>query len=368
MMSQNRAEKKTHRFDFALITITGNLTRYRTLRPIVERNPTVQSRWFPIRTWYAEDPLRFLPGPVRLRMRHLLDTWKLYLPSRADATLIHAFETYYLYVIAQRLMGRKVAIVTNPDGNVPSSARQGLLGQGKFRYAVKHTDVFIFNSNYCREQSKLIYPEIPEDRIHVFHHGIDLSQWTLRTPPKRGERFQLLFVGGDLLRKGADTLLDAFEQGLSETCHLHLATQSDYLTPELKARIEANPNITLYLDLAGGSEEIMRLYRECDAFVLPTNSDWSPWVAIEALATGIPTIITPVNGIPDIVIDGVTGIAVPPKDPQAIIDAVNRLRNDDELVAKLVRQGRAHIEENFDAERNTARILDLMREAAARKG
>lgn len=366
MMSENHA-KKTYRFDFALITLTGNLTRYQTIRPIVERDRTVKSRWFPIRTWYAEDWLKFLPGALRLRLRHLLDTWKLYLPSRADATLIHAFETYYLYVIAQRLMRRKVAIVTNPDGNVPSSARQGLLGQGKFRFAVKHTDVFIFNSEFCREQSKQIYPDIPDDRIHVFHHGIDLSQWTLRTPPERGERFQLLFVGGDLLRKGADTLLDAFERGLSETCHLHLATQSDYLPPDLKTRIESNPHITLHLDVPGGSEEIRRLFREADAFVLPTNSDWSPWVSIEALATGIPTIITPVGGIRDIVIDGVTGLIIPPKDPQAIIDAVNRLRQDETLAAKLVRQGRAHIEANFDAERNTARILDLMREAAERK-
>ena len=359
-MSQN-GPKKLYRFDFAMITITGNVTRYRILRPLVESDATVRPRWFPIRTWYAEDPLRFLPGGLRLRLRHLLDTWKLYLPARADAMLIHAFETYYLYVIAQKMMRRKVVIVTNPDGQLPMTGRRGLLGQDKFRYAVAQTDLYIFWSQFCLQQSKQIYPDLPAERIHVFHPGIDLPQWPMRTQHERSQRFKILFVGGDTLRKGADTLLDAFERGLSETCDLHLATQSGCLPPDLKARIESSARVTLHLDVPGGSEEIKRLYRQSDAFVLPTNSDVSSWVAIEAMATGVPVIITPTGGIPDIVIDGETGLLVPPKAPQAIIEAVNRLRQDEDFSTRLARQARAHIEANFDAAKNTERLLSLMK-------
>ena len=365
-MSQENNPKK-YRFDFALITITGNITRYRILRPLVERDATVAPRWFPIRTWYAEDPLRFLPGALRLRLRHLLDTWKLFLPSQSDAILIHAFETYYLYVIAQRLMGRRVAIITNPDGHLPVSGRSGLLGQGKFRCAISQTDLYIFWSRFCMEQSKELYPDLPAERVLVFHPGIDLMQWPVRPLKKPEGRFKILFVGGDLLRKGADTLLDAFEQGLSETSELHIATQSGYLPPDLKARIENHPHIVLHLDVPGGSDAIKALYRQSDVFVLPTNLDGSPWVSIEALATGIPTIITPIGGIPDIVMDGETGLIVPVKDPQAIIGAVNRLREDKKLRERLSRQGRAHIEAHFDAECNTQRLLSIMKEAADRK-
>jgi len=64
------------------------------------------------------------------------------------------------------------------------------------------------------------------------------------------------------------------------------------------------------------------LYRDADTFVLPTTLDMSSWVALEAMATGLPVVIAPHGGIPDIVIDGETGLLISPRDPQAVIDAV----------------------------------------------
>ena len=360
-------ESKKYRFDFALITLTGNVTRYKILRPLVEKDATILPRWFPIRTWFEGDPLAFLPGAIRLRARHLLDTWRLYLPSRSDAILIHAFETYYLYALMQRLMRRSVVIVKNPDGALPSSGRKGFSGEGKFHLAVKYTDLIVLWSRYGLETSKQIFPELPDEKVHILHPGLNLDQWPMRTPPCRGERFQILFVGGDLLRKGGDTLVEAFEQGLSAHCDLHIATHSGYLPPELKTRMEQNPHITLYLDLAAGSEAVQTLFRTCDVFVLPTNSDFSPWVALEAMATGLPVIITPVGGVPDMVIDGETGLLIPPKSPDALIAAVERLRLDSDLYDALVRQGRLHVETNFNAVKNTKRLLDLMKTAVDNK-
>ncbi|MBC8138484.1 MAG: glycosyltransferase family 4 protein [Fibrella sp.] len=354
------AVSRRYRFDFALIILTGNITRYRILRPRVEDDTSVDARWFPIRTWFAADPLSFLPGSLRLRLRHILDTHPLYLPSRADATLIHAFETYYLYTIAQRLLGRKVAIVNNPDGGLPVPKGQWLR-DWQLRFAVRETDAFVFWSQGFAKQAKELYPSIQDEKIHVIHPGIDLESWSLRPPREPGERFRLLFVGGDLLRKGADTLLDAYEKYLTDTCELHIATQSAYMPREFRERAERLPNVHLHLDYTSGSEPLRALFRESDAFVLPTKNDVSSWVAIESLATGLPVIISAVGGIPEIVVDEETGLLIPPGSPEAVAAAVNRLRTSPELREKCSRQGRAHVEANFDAAKNTARLLSLMK-------
>lgn len=359
---------KKYRFDFALILLTGLITRYRVLRPLVEADATVSSRWIPIRTWFEGDWLAFLPGSLRLRVRHLIDSRSLYLPSRADAILIHAFETYYMYVIAQRKMGRKVVIVNNPDAWLPQVSGEAKR-DARIRFAIRETDAFVFWSSIFAQQAREDHPDIPEHKIHVMHPGIDLKKWPLREPKQPDERFKILFVGGDLMRKGADTLIDAFETYLSDTCELHIATQAAYLPPAIRQRVEALPHAHLHLDYTTGSDPLRALFREADVFAMPTNKDAAPFVALESMATGLPIVISPIGGIPEIVMNGEAGLLVPPKDPAALAAAIKRLRDSPELREKFTRQGRAHVEENYDANRNTEKLLDLMKRLSdERKG
>ena len=350
---------RRYRVDFALITLTGNLTRYLTLRRIVAEDASVTARWFPIRTWVEGDWLRFLPGEMRVRARHLLDTWWLFVSSPADAILIHAFETYPLYALLRRVLRRKTIIVNNSDGWIPP-APPGWRGWLR-RNAVAQTALFVPWTGLTARDIATCYPQVPLNRIVRIHPGIDLSLWTQRPYAAPGERFRLLFVAGNLLLKGADTLLDAFVSGLSEHCDLDVATQTAYLPEEFKARLLTTPHVHLHLDLRAGSPELRALYASADAFVSPSNSDTSSWVALEAQATGIPVIITPMGGIPEIVRDGETGLLIPPRDPQALTEAVERLRQDEALRLRLIEQGRAHVEAEYDARKNTERLLSLMK-------
>lgn len=325
----------------------------------MERDQTVLARWYPIRTWFQNDWLRFLPGEVRIRARHLLDSWLFYIRRPADAAVIHAFETYYVYAFLYWLLRRKTVIVYNPDGPIPGSP--GGPGGWIRNLAVKRTALFVPWSTWTADKMKEQYPELSNDRICVLHPGIDLTRWPLRIQVPPSARFRLLFVGGDLMRKGADTLLDAFKRYLCDTCELHIVTHSGYLSSPMKSRIEGLSHVELHLDLAPASTELQGLFQGSDALVLPTNGDLSSWVALEALATGIPVIICPQGGIPDIVRDGKTGLLIPSKDPAALAQAVERLRTSPELRAKLIAQGRAHVKENFDAERNTERLLTAIK-------
>jgi len=349
-----------YRIDFVLIVLTGNLTRYLTLRPLVEAETTVAPRWYPVRTWVQGDWLRFLPGHPRLRARHLLDSRMFFVRRPAEAVIMHALDTYSIYGVWHRLLRLKTVMVSNPDG-VDYLAKRGL-NRALLANAVRQTTLFVPWSNYTAGEMVGAFPEIAE-RMVVLHPGIPLDRWPLRDPPQPGERFRLLFVGGDAPRKGLDTLIDAFESELSDTCELDVATQIAYLSDELRARLEAIPSVRLHLDLQPGSSELKGLFARADAFVLPTRADVSSWVALESMATGVPVLINAVGGIPDIVVDGQTGLTIPAEDPAALAAAVHRLQASPALCQQLTADGRRHIEEHFDAHRNTQRLLDMVKEA-----
>ena len=204
--------QRRYRIDFALIVLTGLLGRYTTVRPLVERDQSVLPRWYPIRTWVPDDPLRVMPAALRIRLRHLLDSRMLYLRRPAEATIIHAFETYYIYTLLNRLLRRRIVIINNPDGGVgiPNSRISAWL----LSAAVRRTDLFVPWSEDTASVLLREYPWLSREKIVVLHPGIDLQRWTFRGVHEPNERCKLLFIGGDLLRKGADTLLDAFERGL----------------------------------------------------------------------------------------------------------------------------------------------------------
>lgn len=366
MRIQPRTQRdRKYRIDFALTVLTGNLTRYKNLRPVVETDDSVMARWYPIRTWVVNDPLRFLPGMIRIRARHLLDTWQLFVRRPADAVVLHAFETDTLFCFLKWLLRRETIVKKNPDWAVPPAA-EGIRGSLR-RLSVRMTDLIVTFSQAAADLTQERYPDFPADRIVVLHPGMDLGLWPLRRPRTPSERFELLFVGGDLKRKGIATLLDAFDELPADRYTLHIVTQLLQPANDFEVwsqRIASSPNaaqIHLHLDLQPNSGELMELYRTCDAFVLPTNGDASSWVALEAMATGLPIVSTGVGGIPDIVIHEQTGLLVPPRDAATLAQTIERLRIDESLRTRLIARGRRHVEEHFEVTRNTKQLLTMIK-------
>jgi glycosyltransferase involved in cell wall biosynthesis len=358
--------RRRPRIDFVVITVTGNLTRFLTIRSLVARDGSVDARWYPIRTWVQDDWLRILPGAARVRARHLLDGLKAFRPVLPDATVIHAFETYYLYALYLLARRARTVYVVNPDGGLPglpAAAEPSRLRQ----LALNRTDLFVPWSQYAADVMLQQFFALPRDRLHVLHPGITLPDWPFRGAKQPGDPFRLLFVAGDLERKGVSTILGALESGMLAGCEVDIATQTAYLdlNPALRQRLESHAAVRLYLDLAPGSAKMRQLYGSADALIHPTKSDTSSWVALEAMATGVPVVIRPVGGIPDIVIDGETGLCMPENSARDLADAVHRLRTVESLRTHLIVNGRRHVEEHFDAERNTQTLLGWIRELVA---
>jgi glycosyltransferase involved in cell wall biosynthesis len=88
------------------------------------------------------------------------------------------------------------------------------------------------------------------------------------------------------------------------------------------------------------------------------DRDGLPVAILDAAACGVPAIATGISGIPDFVVDGVTGLIVPERDPEALLAAMVRLVDDPTLAARLGEAARARLEERHDSDRELRKLAD----------
>jgi glycosyltransferase involved in cell wall biosynthesis len=106
-------------------------------------------------------------------------------------------------------------------------------------------------------------------------------------------------------------------------------------------------------------KELGEWYRRASVFVMASHYETFGISVIEAMAFGLPVIATNVGGLPEVVEDGVTGILVPPRDVEALSEAVLRLLSDQDLRDRLGRAGRERVLNRFQPEQIVEQTLDV---------
>jgi len=202
---------------------------------------------------------------------------------------------------------------------------------------------------------------IAPDRITVIPPGVDVEQW--RRPSSRNELatgpVRVLFVGGDLRRKGGDILIEAVRRLRTDPdvpeVELHLVTG---------AQVGAEPGIIVHRGLTSNSPELIEQYHLADIFCLPTLGDCLPMVLAEAAACGLPLLSTAVGAIHEIVQPDVTGELVPTGDVDALTTALRVLIIDPDRRAAYGTAARKLAECDHDARTNALLIVETLHNAA----
>jgi glycosyltransferase involved in cell wall biosynthesis len=204
---------------------------------------------------------------------------------------------------------------------------------------------------------------VPGDKIFVIPPGVDIAAWdaarALRRPRAADAPLHVLFVGGDFVRKGGDTLLAAFArlpQAVLHKAHLHLVTQATELTPPAQI-----PHLTVHNGVTPNSERLRTLFAEADLFVFPTRADCLPQAVLEAMAAGLPVITTAVAALPEVIAEDETGKLVAPGDEDALAQALEQLLTDHSLRQRLGQSARQEALARFDAATNYPRILGRLK-------
>jgi colanic acid/amylovoran biosynthesis glycosyltransferase len=107
--------------------------------------------------------------------------------------------------------------------------------------------------------------------------------------------------------------------------------------------------------------EVRAALRRADVFLLPSLSEGLSNATLEAMAVGLPVVVTDVGGMRELVTDGVDGFVVPSRDPAALAAALLDLAADSELREKMGERGRQRVVDDFDAEARTVAMLEQYR-------
>jgi glycosyltransferase involved in cell wall biosynthesis len=107
---------------------------------------------------------------------------------------------------------------------------------------------------------------------------------------------------------------------------------------------------------------------EIDLFVLPTRGDNLPVSILEAMSLALPVVSTRVGGIPELIVDGVTGLIVEPGDREGLAGAIEKLVRDPDLRARFGRAGADRVDQQFDSDRIAQRMVGLYDELVRARG
>lgn len=184
----------------------------------------------------------------------------------------------------------------------------------------------------------------------------EISAEPTQAPHPVNGKFKILFVGRHIERKGICYLIEAAKYLPRDQFEIRIVGVGD-LTDKLKAQaaeVSTAPdsaNIVFTGKLS--PEALANEYRTANVFTLPAivdskgDTEGLGVVLIEAMELGLPVVASNVGGIPDVVVDGVSGILVPEKDPQALANAYKRLAAEPELLKQLLDGAQKRIAECF---------------------
>lgn len=195
-------------------------------------------------------------------------------------------------------------------------------------------------------------------KLFVAYCGIDTSHFTpVRRVRPEGAPVRILSSGRLVEKKGFDVLVEALallrDRGMAFEA---VIAGSGPLEASLRALVAARglgDRVTI-TGQALKQEDIPAFMATGDIYALACQRapdgdvDGLPQMLMEAMACGLPAVSTRLVGIPDLVIEGETGLLVPPEDAPALADALARLAGDEPLALQLAAAGRDHVLARFD--------------------
>lgn len=207
------------------------------------------------------------------------------------------------------------------------------------------------NGSYLRDVKKL-----PANKIHVVQNGSDLRRFRPDHPSPAGMRESLGFGAADPImlvparlepQKGHRVLFEALPTVLKgfPTARIVCAGEGALLADlqDQVGRLSLQKNVSF----VGRQQKLEDWFALCDFTILPSFFEGLPLVAVESLAAGRPMVATAVDGTPEVILDGKTGLTVPPGDAPALAGAIIRMLREPDLRRAMAAEGRRWATECF---------------------
>jgi len=187
----------------------------------------------------------------------------------------------------------------------------------------------------------------PPGKLFYVGRGVDPDHYR---PADKPPLFRLVFVGALIRRKGVHHLLKAWKKLALDDAELVLIGNAhSEIREDLKAVGSSSVRVT------GFTPHVVGQLRRSTAFVFPSECEGFAKATLEAAACGLPLIATRESG--DAVVDGETGLTIPPNDPGALADAIRHLYDHPEKISPMGEAARQRVLEHFTWDHYRARLL-----------
>ena len=315
--------------------------------------------------------------------------------DRLDADLVHCHTWYtdMAGILAAQLWGVPSVLTIHSleplrPWKVEQLGRAYHLSAWMERTAIEQASAVIAVSNETRADVLRLF-DVPPERVHVIHNGIDLDEYRPSTHAdalaRHGidqERPYVLFVGRITRQKGILHLLNAIPR-LDPALQVVLCAGSPD-TPEIGremasgvAAIQRERTGVIWISDMLPRADIIQLYTHAAVFCCPSVYEPFGIINLEAMACGTPVVASAVGGIKEVVVPEVTGILVDPQlradgfepaDPEVfaagLADGINRLADDAGLRARFAAAGRKRVQDHFSWDAIASRTEALYRQVA----
>jgi glycosyltransferase involved in cell wall biosynthesis len=244
-----------------------------------------------------------------------------------------------------------------------------LRGSSLSRWKYRQVDCFICASEAIRQL--LVGDGVPPARAVTVHEGTDIERVDRAEPAQLHGEFWLPHhapiignVAALVPHKGQRHLIEAAKVVLPQApdARFIIAGEGE-LRPALERQIKED-HLEKHVFLAGFRPDVLSLHKAFDIFAMSSITEGLGTSLIDAMAAGKPIVATRAGGIPEVVVDGETGFLVPPRDHEAMADAIVRLLKDEILRRQMGDAGRARARALFSAERMVQNTLQVYQRVA----
>jgi glycosyltransferase involved in cell wall biosynthesis len=221
-------------------------------------------------------------------------------------------------------------------------------------------------------KQRLLKAGVSQDKIHLVRNGIDLRPFDNAVPSLRNalhaDNTQIVGLIGRLaIEKGVDTFLNAAAQVLAQHPFTKFVVVGEGPDREKLESLIDELKIRDSVSMLGRRDDMPSVYASLDIMVSASRQEGLPMAILEGMASRLPLIATSVGEVPSVVLDGRTGVLLPPNNTTLLASAIVALLRDTVQRERLGTAARKLIEDEYSADRMTADYLRVYQEAASRR-